>query len=678
MDSKIISQLFIWCSLIAAGLFVMFPVQDFDTFWHVANGRWMVENGAVVNREVFSFTSPGVEFSNHAWLAQLLMYFSYEQWGANGLLGFKIALVALICLALLRMTQHQGLATAVALLLIFFMLYAALPRMVVRPLLFSMLGLALLGLILYGYRGGRYGPRSLYFLPLIMVLWDLLHGSIYGVIFLGAFVAGETLKLWLGPRLNSWPGMQSLAWDRLRNLWIWSGITLLAMLLNPYGLLSYDVILAFVGDNQMVAMTGEFLPITWADNPLIWCFIIAAGLSLIWHKRVVDITQILLFIPFAYLAIRYLRGIEALGPVGVMLLAASLAKLPPLKIAPKLKQAVPYLLLISVLAYSVPFKMTEGKFYRFGSGLSQQVFPTASLAFINESGLPANLYNSDRFGGYLAYFLDPQYKLFHYNHHTVFDALNEYVHNPETRAQWNVNFALVARDDEFNMFLNDGFVPVYREPVAAVMVRNNEQNRAFVEQHKLFHYQGSFDQARFDRAANHPSAYPVLIRELAGILKYRHDRPLAEYFATALLQTGTALGDPQKINYAQQALPHNGQVAELNASLGQLLLQQNQPQQALAYLDQAVQLEAAHYGARPSRAYLSVELGRYEEAEQDLLELLQHNPENANVIYGLAVSYSQQGNYPAARESLQRYLQLTPNGRWAGSVREMLDKIRNF
>jgi hypothetical protein len=74
-------------------LLVFYRIQDFDFFWHVANGKFMVHQGRIINEEIFSFTRPGVSFSNHEWLAQIVFYLIFSSLGSLGIVAFKTLIV---------------------------------------------------------------------------------------------------------------------------------------------------------------------------------------------------------------------------------------------------------------------------------------------------------------------------------------------------------------------------------------------------------------------------------------------------------------------------------------------------------------------------------------------------------------------------------------------------------
>jgi len=139
-------------ALIGALIIVLYPVIDYDLYWHLANGREMVKGGRVISEEVFSFTHFGEKFENHEWLAQVIFYLIWQSVGPYGLLGLKLLAAALVVLIGYRTARTQGCQPWLAALLCVFAVLAGQLHYTERPELFSLLNIALLGFILYGYR----------------------------------------------------------------------------------------------------------------------------------------------------------------------------------------------------------------------------------------------------------------------------------------------------------------------------------------------------------------------------------------------------------------------------------------------------------------------------------------------------------------------------------------------
>ncbi len=88
----------------AAALLLIFQVNNYDIYWHLANGRAMLGSGEIVNQEIFSYTKNGTEFTNHEWLAQVIFFLAYNALGGTGLIALKLGLL-LLSLGLLYRTS---------------------------------------------------------------------------------------------------------------------------------------------------------------------------------------------------------------------------------------------------------------------------------------------------------------------------------------------------------------------------------------------------------------------------------------------------------------------------------------------------------------------------------------------------------------------------------------------
>jgi hypothetical protein len=513
--------------LAVVALLATFPVQDFDIFWHLANGRAMIEQGRIINQEIFSFTANGKLFSNHAWLAQIIFFLVFKGMGANGLIAAKVLITTLIGICLYRAGRREGLDPVPAALIWLLAFGASLFRYVERPELFSSLFLASVGALLLSWRKNSGSSLGLLLLPLMMVIWDFMHGALYGVIFLVAFMAGETSKYLLADKLGSVLS-PPMAKERFKALWLMVGGTAALMLISPYGIRTYDIFYEFMNNNLMTSMTAEFQPTRLNEEPLFWLLLLASGSSILARGRRLDLTSLCLFIPFAGMAIRYVRGIGPFSIVAALILAvnlpAILANLASSPVRRRRQELLSLLLLAAGLLGALGYKFSSPPRYdSFGLGVSADGFPVGSAHFVKAANLTGNMYNTDRYGGYLAYTLFPERKIFHYNHHMLFNALERYVHEPESRAQWRINYAIVGRSDEWDMFSKDGFVPVYWEPTGAVMVKDNAENQEVIKRYAIRYFSPVMPKEEFFKLAQNPAIMPVLAREISDYLAQRQD-----------------------------------------------------------------------------------------------------------------------------------------------------------
>jgi hypothetical protein len=369
-----------------------------------------------------------------------------------------------------------------------------------------------------------------------MLLWDWLHGAVYGAALLCALIASINIKHWLYKRR----GLQYPEKVSISSLNIWVAVAAVAMLLNPYGLLSYDIFLEFFRDNPLAQRVGEFLPPTWATNAPFWIFLGASGLIVAASHKRVDSTYLALLLPFAALALRYERATAIFALVATPLLAMLLPKL--LDDMKTIRFGLPLRLVISLCAvavlgsYITYVKLDTTQQSGLGFRIVESGLPVGTARFIQDQNLPGNMYNPGHFGGYLAFALTPQFKIFQYNHHTVFGDTLRYMDHPEQLDEWKINYAIVTEVKEIQLLFPPAqWAPLYQENGASLVIRRVPENAELIANFELLHYQPyrySFDD--FRHQAVDPRIYPRLMHEMSTYLAYRRDVRVSALFAELL------------------------------------------------------------------------------------------------------------------------------------------------
>jgi hypothetical protein len=81
--------LFAFFVALIASLTICNILYDPDTHWHIAVGRWIIENGQWPRTDPFSHTVAGEPWIARDWLSQVIMYtaFSIAGWGGVALIG---------------------------------------------------------------------------------------------------------------------------------------------------------------------------------------------------------------------------------------------------------------------------------------------------------------------------------------------------------------------------------------------------------------------------------------------------------------------------------------------------------------------------------------------------------------------------------------------------------------
>ncbi|MBI5430501.1 MAG: hypothetical protein HY938_08605 [Nitrosomonadales bacterium] len=548
---------------------VTYPVFDFDLYWHLANGREMVNTATIVSREVFSYTHFGEKFANHEWLGQIIFYLVWDHLGPYGLLGFKLLLVALMVWTLYRTLRNENTRSGIAALLCVLAVFAGINRYHERPELFSLFNTALLGFILYGFRSNRLPRRILWLIPLILVAWDWLHGAVYGLTFLTLFVAGENAKRWL-------PRQQPLASAELKYLNRCFALTMLAMLVNPLGLRSYGIFVGYViGEADFNQVITEFTPVNWDEFKVFILLLVWAVLLALRNWRRLDVTHLLLMVVFGGAALRFNRvtGVAAivLVPVIASLLGTSIRQARG-KLEASLHTATLAVAGVLLLGdgYLVKFGGTEAppendKYYYmkmydlgFDYSVDENFYPVGAVNFIKEQGITGHMYNSGNLGGYLSYRITPERRIFQYNMGRVFGDPFYFVSHPDNLAKWNIDYAIIDTESELGtLFPERDWAEVYRDEAAILVVRRTPQNAALIRQYENFFFSPVLSDASLRERANDPEVLPRLAEEMGDHLAYRQDERIAVLWAEILMAHPDLENRPQIRQLLAQALRYN-------------------------------------------------------------------------------------------------------------------------
>lgn len=676
----------VWSCLLAAGCALLalygltFPLQDPDTFWHLAYGRAMVEQGRFINHEIFSYTASGVYLGSHSQLAQVLLYLVWLGGGTKALLGVKLLVGAATFWIVLRTARLCALGWGGAASLALLVVMCGMSRFVERPELFSILFQAALILLLCGYCLGVYGVRALWAMPPVMVAWDYLHGALFGLIILLTVIGAETVKSVAASRFRlpeTW-SRSVLPAQKLKELWFWGVVTLLAMVLHPNGLLNYGGIWRIADKTADFSMYGEWMPPGFVAQ-FFWFWVCLGGAAtlLVAFWRQIEPTSILLVCPFAYMALTYNRAAMAFALAAVPLMAqggAALAeRLGDKPWSRRALAALTLLLLAAVLFYK---EKTVPDTFRFGSGLNETAYPVGSVRFVAATGVQGNMFNTDGAGGYLAFFGAPERKIFNYNQPGVFTALTEYVHKPASRGRWNIQYAIISLAEEYTMFKRDGFVPVYWEPNGMVLLKPGGVNDPLIEKYRIRHFEPLMSSERFDALSKNPRVAARLCEEMANYLQYRRDSRISALLGKYLHPTYVDIAPQTRREWLTVALRENPDSVPLLFSLGETVYRQGDPAGAILSFNKALALDPENLHVMLSLGYAEYDSKNFKRAAEIFRQALARDQDYADAHYGLGLAALRMQDNGLAREAFERFLQLAPQSPFAGKAKKFLSEAK--
>jgi tetratricopeptide (TPR) repeat protein len=619
-------------ALVYALLAGLRTAQDFDLGWQMATGRWVVQHHSVPSVDVLSYTVEGAPWiypvgsGSFFYAAFLLGGYALISWiGAAACCG-TVAL-------LLR--RGPAASAAIAMLAVPLIAYRTTPR---ADMFTVVLFAAFLSLLWENYQTG-HAPLCL--LPLLMLVWVNVHfGFAAGLVLLLVYVGLELLETVRGEE------RRRTAWHRLRQASGWLVCTALVTLANPWGWGLYRALMR----QERAAAQQQYWIAEWTPVRLSWSAF-SSALALRDTKGAL----------YLMLAIAVIAGIVALlraqWGAAILLLGAIYPAMNSIRMAaifscvvvvvggfvlqeavvgfrsrirpPRIRWFVAgaAVAMLSALAVLRSFDLASNRNYfldnsgaNFGAGLSWW-FPRRAAEFIDREKLPREIFNTYPEGGYLAWKLGPERRVYIDGRDTLFGVSriqrqSQLLQSPSDSALWeqetrryNVNTVILPLGgynkpilDRLQDFCNSKvWRPVYFDEVSAVFVRRVPQTEQVIQRFPV-------DCATAPLPAEAPGANRV------------------------------------------KAFSSWANAALVLAALGR-------NEEALAATEKAIAISDNPL-LRWNRAEVLFAMGRLDAAEQDYRAAIALDP-SAFTWASLANSYLKRGRIPAAIEAMKRTAELS-------------------
>lgn len=198
-----------------------FPLSrwaDWDIYWHLANGRLMVESGTFPDPDRFSWAMEGHPYLAYSAQLDRLLYLLWKLGGAEALSVFAVVAYLLVLLPVALLIGRLVLRPPVEAAVLAIVIIAILPFTGARP---HLIAAALSGFIVM-LLDHPFGLRKAVIAGGTLGLWANIHGSFL----VGFALVGAGVVTWLAGRLVRDAGWAGLA------LALGFGLSLL----SPYGI----------------------------------------------------------------------------------------------------------------------------------------------------------------------------------------------------------------------------------------------------------------------------------------------------------------------------------------------------------------------------------------------------------------------------------------------------------
>lgn len=399
------------------------PIYQPDFWWHVKVGEIVLQERAIPQADLFSYTVPGRPFIYQSWLAGVFLALLYQAGGAGlVILGNTVLLTAAYALLLWHCRAESG-NTRLAAAATLAALVVSAGNWAVRPQTFSVGLFVVLYVIVDRFRNGKKGP--LWLLPVLLVLWANLHGAfVTGLAVLWIVLAAEVGKRWL-PR-RPFPVM---AWRRLGWLALAALLSSAAPMLNPVGPRIWSYVLGIWSNPAIRNLIAEWQPVsTEAGTSAIFILaLLAVPLLAALRRRLPDPTDMLLLAATAWLAIGAVRNLMWFGLVLAPALARAGKRSAALEQASAQSGSAPapaepppipalHIAILATAALLIVLSLPWVKGYLLIPenlrGLYAVDTPISTAEAILEQDLPGPLFHQMESGSYLLWRLYPRYRVF--------------------------------------------------------------------------------------------------------------------------------------------------------------------------------------------------------------------------------------------------------------------------
>ncbi|MGC2193177.1 MAG: hypothetical protein WA628_00785 [Terriglobales bacterium] len=380
------------------------PVRDLDNWWHLKVGEWILQNHSFPHAGIFSGTAANRPWAAYSWGYEVLLSLSYKWFDIMGMAVFGTILTVLVAASVYRMTRRLSGRFWVACLIATAACSVFLFTMCPRPVYFTMVLFATeLTLILEANRSGRV--QSLYWLPLLFLLWANLHIQfVYGLAIVGLLLGAVVLQR-LADATGWHPQYLSLPTLPLGPVAAISAGCVLTPCISPYSYHLYEIVYAYASAKLPYQMIREMQPITFqVPSHYLQVLLTGAAFFALGRKKQVDLFKFGMLILATIVGYRMMRDSWFI----CIAAAACMADFPAEEPAQREKWYEWLGLAAFLVAAGLLFARTTN-FNRAGlDARISTVFPVNAANYLRKHPWPGPLYNAFDWGGFLIWYM-PDY-----------------------------------------------------------------------------------------------------------------------------------------------------------------------------------------------------------------------------------------------------------------------------
>ena len=469
-------RVFVWAFLLSIFSLVVRQCSsiDWDFWWHLKAGQYIIQSGSIPHIDPFSFTRGGSEWITHEWLSEVIMYAVFRAGGWIGLFilfGTSITAAWWICF---QRCEGKPFIAAFAVVLA---TAASSPLFGFRPQMFTLLLASIFIAALDRYLCDN-NRRVIWLLPPLMLLWVNLHAG---------YALGLALIL-----LFALMAVVDKKWKRVGPLLLTFFISAAVVPLNPNGFRMFTYPFETLSAPAMQNFIQEwfspdfhqfrFLPLA----ALILATFCVMALSPVRPR----LSELFALSILSFAALRSGRHIPILAIFAAPLLAKYMAHWINSQTNGSITlrsatAAGPRIVFTLVLLFLPTFLIVQriANFNSNAAAYEAQKFPAAAVEYLAKQETTGPIFNDYNWGGYLIWKLYPEKKVFIdgradvYGDGFIFEYLRTYSGEKgwrETLDRFDIQTVLIQPNSALTSLLRDdkGWHKVFEDDQAIVFARN--------------------------------------------------------------------------------------------------------------------------------------------------------------------------------------------------------------
>jgi hypothetical protein len=291
--------------------------SDGDLAAHLRMGDTILSLRHIPAHSLASYTAASEPMVAHAWLSEIIFALLYRLGGLPLLAILTGIVIAATHGMVLIFLRRRGVDPRWALIAALMSLALSASHWLTRPHMFSILGAALTLFILESER-----PRRPVYFFVLFAIWANLHGGwLYGLLLIGAYIAGDLAEALTGNERETWIGRA-----RADSLGLLAAVV--GTFVNPYGIGLHHEVVAAVTSSSLANNIAEYLSPNFHDITNL-AFLIAILLTvtlLAFTTRRMPFRWLFVMVMSLYFALSSFRNISLFGVTAWPLIALHVAR----------------------------------------------------------------------------------------------------------------------------------------------------------------------------------------------------------------------------------------------------------------------------------------------------------------------------------------------------------------